>query len=147
MTKENTTDQIITAFDDVVAFLWGRRREYVNRHDEKYAQEWLERGATLTLCTIVFTRQLEKIFIDEKDMPTSIGYVGDDVLAAIDKMNGKVVDEWERRVSRWRLRVRGFKEKGLWYDAWGDKPPHNPLIPDDVLKEFGWPLRGLGKQE
>lgn len=136
--EKTTPEQIIKAFDDCVCFFWGSAREYVNRHDAKHAQEWIARGATMTICVLVFSRQLEKIYHDEKSAPTSIGYIGDDVMAAIDRMNGKVIDDIEKDISRWRFRLRAFQEKGIWHEFWGDKPPRNIMIPRSLLTEFGW---------
>lgn len=133
-----TPDQIISAFDDALAFFWGARREYVNRHDEKYAKAWIEAGLTLTLASIVFGLQMGRMFHDEKEVPTSIGIVDSDIIAGIDRMEGKVVDDWEKDISRWRIRVRAFKEKGFWYDSWGERPPHNPMVPVSVMAEFGY---------
>lgn len=138
---KDTAESIIEAFDTCVSFYWGKKRERVNRHDAKHAKEWLQRGVTLTLCIIVFTRQLEKMFNDEKEPPTSIGYIGDDVFAAIDRSNGNYLDDWEKDISKWRARVRLFKENGGWCEWWGEKPPKNPLIPKKVLIESGYLMR------
>lgn len=130
------SDEIIKAFDSVVKFFWGAPREYVNRHDKKHAEEWIASGVTIEVCYIVFTRKLGDLFFDEEDVPTSIGYLRESVLEGLDRMNGKVTDEWEKDISRWRARVRVFAEKGQWLPDWGDLPAENPLVPNSVLKEF-----------
>lgn len=138
--QEITAEQIITAFDDVVAHYWGARREHENRHDKKYAQDWIELGANMTILMIVFATRLYDTFHSEMEPPTSIGALDEWVKNGISRATGKTLEPWEKEISRWQARVLGWQKKpATWRaDHWGMPPDHiGSRVPNQVLQNCG----------
>jgi len=146
-----TPDDIIRAFDDCLDYIFGRALGRDNPHatDAATARKWLADGLTLVIAVIVFHEQMnwmhEKFlrFGNAKDrsyLPSALKVFNDNIETAIRRhQNGGQLDEWDRRDSQWRARVKGWaRNPRLWrQDMWGP-PPGQPgcRLPRSVLVEL-----------
>jgi hypothetical protein len=144
-------EEIIKAFDDVREYVFGYSLGRDNPHasDKETAKSWLESGLTLVVAVIVFSEQMnwmhEKFLRyghakDRSYLPASLKVFNENIEAAIRKSKGDgAFDEWEKEISKWRSRCKGWKrKKSLWrHEMWGPEPfEKGSRIPKSILMEL-----------
>jgi hypothetical protein len=144
--------QIVEAFDECMIATWGAagKRAAPFRDDELVAQQWIDAGATLTKCIMIFTNQMEIMRQKKMRLPRAIKIFDSNIRDMIARDQGEEVDVWECEYSRWRSRCRGWvKNPALWRENhWG--PPPFALgnrVPGAILREIDEDRkRDLGKE-
>ena len=127
--------QIIEAFDVCLIYIYGQRyaRENAYKDDTETASQWIKEGITIEIACFVFFKEMswmhEKFLHwhnsqDRKLIPHSLKVFNENIEAAIRKSTGEEMDEWEKTISLWRARYRGWiKNKSHWQrEMWGPEP-------------------------
>lgn len=132
---------IIEAFDECMLATWGNvgKRSAPFRDDEATAQEWINAGATLTRCIMIFTNQMEMMRHKKLRLPRALKIFDSNIRDALAKDAGEELDVWEAEYSRWRARCDGWKKNPtLWrQDFWGPEPFSNGCrVPQRILQEI-----------
>src|SRR5690348_1460581 len=141
---------IVQAFDQCLDYTFGRSlgRDNPHKSDISTAVRWIDEGADLVLCVMVFTQQMawmhEKYLRsghlhDRSFIPHSLKVFDENIAAAIRVMKAGGTDESEIVYSQWRARVKGWKKNAdLWRtEHWGPAPgSYGCRVPKSILAEF-----------
>jgi hypothetical protein len=127
--------EIVKAFDECLDLTFGRAlgRDNPHKDDAATAQQWLNAGATIVICVMVFTREMawmhEKYLRsgrlrDRQFIPHSLKIFEDNILSAIRTAKSGSVDVTDKVDSLWRSRIAGWcKNQDLWrHEMWGPAP-------------------------
>lgn len=144
-------DDVIKAFDDIREYVFGYSFGRDNPHssDKQTAQEWIEDGLNINIAAAVFYEQMswmhEKFLRyggakERSYLPSSLKVFNDNIEVAIRRSTGKgQIDEWEKEISKWRSRCKGWiTNKNLWrIEMWGPEPFEiGTRVPKEILKEL-----------
>jgi hypothetical protein len=147
---ETTPEAIISAFDEILDYVYGRSRgrDYPSKFDNKTAKEWIEEGLTVPIASAVFYHRMSIMHerwlrqfnpSDKTNIPQHLGLFDENIRSAIArvKCGGAPVEVWELSESRWKARLRGFFSKKLWIeDLWGPSPDKPGCrAPSDLIAE------------
>jgi hypothetical protein len=126
---------IVAAFDQCLDYAFGRSLGRDNPHasDISTAQRWIDEGADLVLCIMVFTQQMawmhEKYLRsghlrDRSFIPHSLKVFDENIAAAVRVIKAGGVDETEAVYSQWCARVHGWKRNPKTWrtEHWGPAP-------------------------
>lgn len=146
--------EIIAAFDECMIATWGAagKRSAPFRDDEAIAQSWIDAGATLTKCILVFAAQMEIMRSRRLRMPRAIKIFDANIKDAI-AGDHYGAERWECEYSRWRARCRAWlKNPSSWIENhWGPQPfTSGHRVPRVVLQKLDEEKRkfaGLKKAE
>lgn len=127
---------IIDAFDDCLAYVYGRkyRREYRQKNDPANAQKWIDDGLTLPVACFVFYHQMSRMHerwmrkpeSDREEIPKGLSIFEEHIKTAIRRASGYEVSEDEKSESQWRNRYFGWLKGHAWYENLWGAPPLNP---------------------
>lgn len=129
-------DDIITAFDEILDYTFGRSRgrDYPAKEDKKYAKEWLEDGLTMPIACCVFHQKMSQMHdlwmrdhdhTNNKNIPATLKFFDEFIRSALSRVRagGDPIATWEQSESQWRARLIGFYSKNFWnVDMWGAIP-------------------------
>jgi hypothetical protein len=142
--------EIVKAFDGCLDITFGRPlgRDNPHKDDAATAQRWLDTGATIVICVMVFTREMawmhEKYLRsghlrDRQFIPHTLKVFEDNILSAIRTAKSGSVDETDKVDSLWRSRIASWRKKPHHWrrEMWGPEPCQPGCrAPKSILDEF-----------